>query len=278
CNHHPVPYCLLLPFSILAQFISHPNIVRLLNDMETEHYLCLLLEYVPGGELFDLVERMHENDDKEGEGDDTDKGMDEATVRRLFLQLVDAVEWLHERNVVHRDLKLENVLVTDRTNPSTTNLKLTDFGLARVIDPANPTLTTRCGSEEYAAPEIIKNQGYDGRRTDVWALGIILYAMLVGELPFTYAPERGEKVSHLFYKVMKAEVKWPRAKDTPRKEGKERVRGVSDEAKEVVERILVRDPEKRIKLNELRGLRWFRETEPKQVVGVVGGADNLEAA
>lgn len=70
--------------------------------METEHHLCLVLEYVPGGELFDLVERMHEGNDN--------KGVDEALVKRLFLQLVDAVQWLHENNVVHRDLKLESKL------------------------------------------------------------------------------------------------------------------------------------------------------------------------
>lgn len=155
---------------------------------------------------------------------------------------------------------LIDILVNNPTDRSITQLKITDFGLARIIDPANPTLTTRCGSEEYAAPEIIRNQGYDGRNTDVWALGVILYAMLVGELPFTYAPERGEKVSHLFYKIMKAEVKWPKTN----MEGAEAVKGkgkgmISEEAKEVVAEILVRDPERRIKLRDLPSLKWFRE-------------------
>lgn len=132
-------------------------------------------------------------------------------------------------------------------------IKVTDFGLARVIDPASPILTTRCGSEEYAAPEIVQSLGYDGRRTDTWALGIILYALLVGYLPFMYNPARGEKVSHLFYRIITAEVKWP-AEWNQHPE-----RAVSKEAREVVEKILVRNPEKRILLDDIEKLAWFQQ-------------------
>lgn len=125
------------------------------------------------------------------------------------------------------------------------HLKITDFGLARVVDPNEPTLTTRCGSEEYAAPEIVQSLGYDGRLTDTWSIGIILYAMLVGYLPFTYNPNKGEKISHLFHRIVTAQVKWPTSDN------------ISAKAKQVVESILVRQPAKRIRLNEIEKLPWF---------------------
>ena len=126
-------------------------------------------------------------------------------------------------------------------------LKITDFGLARVVDPESPLLTTRCGSEEYAAPEILQGKGYDGKKTDTWALGIILYALLVGYLPFRYDVRKQEKVSQLFYRIVKAEVKWPT----------DDLSEISAEAKFVVSRILERNPEKRIHINDIEHLPWF---------------------
>ena len=126
-------------------------------------------------------------------------------------------------------------------------LKITDFGLARVVDPESPLLTTRCGSEEYAAPEILQGKEYDGKKTDTWALGIILYALLVGYLPFRYDVRKQEKVSQLFYRIVKAEVKWPT----------DDLSEISSEAKFVVSRILERNPEKRIHINDIEHLPWF---------------------
>ncbi|KAI9027307.1 kinase-like domain-containing protein [Phycomyces nitens] len=229
----------------VLKVIDHPNIVRLEATMETEHILCIVLEYIEGGELFDLVQKLHQ--DKQGP-------LDEELVKSIFLQLVSVVRWLHEHNIVHRDLKLENVLIRydDDNQPI---LKVTDFGLARVVDPQGPQLQTRCGSEEYAAPEIVQSLGYDGRLTDTWALGVILYGLLVGYLPFRYQPSRGEKVSQLFYRIVKAQVKWP-AEWTD--DGSV---GVSLEAREVVEKILVRKPEGRILLKDIECLAWFAGTE-----------------
>jgi serine/threonine protein kinase len=115
------------------------------------------------------------------------------------------------------------------------------------VDPQSPLLTTRCGSEEYAAPEIIQQskQGYDGRKTDTWSLGVILYALLVGYLPFRYDPLKHERVSKLFYRIVRAEVKWPN--DIK----------ISQEAKDVVKKILERNPEKRITTDQIEGLPWF---------------------
>ncbi|KZV89054.1 kinase-like protein, partial [Exidia glandulosa HHB12029] len=95
--------------------------------------------------------------------------------KRIFGELASAVAWMHSVNVVHRDIKLES------TYASTALVKLADFGLARFVDPAHPRLTTRCGSEAYAAPELLlsgsRYRGYDPRLTDAWALGVVLYAL-----------------------------------------------------------------------------------------------------
>ncbi|KAG1146867.1 hypothetical protein G6F37_004481 [Rhizopus arrhizus] len=162
----------------VLKYIYHTNIVRLEATMETEQFICIVLEYVEGGELFDLVQKMHYQSRL------ARQKVDETTIKNLFLQLVKAVKWLHEHHIVHRDLKLENILIHKEDEQIV--LKITDFGLARVVDPESPLLTTRCGSEEYAAPEILQGKGYDGKKTDTWALGIILYALLVGYLPFRY--------------------------------------------------------------------------------------------
>ncbi|KAG2203615.1 hypothetical protein INT47_011709 [Mucor saturninus] len=222
----------------VLKFIDHPNIVHLEATMETEHMMCIVLEYVEGGELFDFVQKMHQET----------TSVDEEKVKKVFLQVLNAVKWLHGHNIVHRDLKLENILIQKKDNDEI--LKITDFGLARVVDPESPLLTTRCGSEEYAAPEIIQQSkdGYDGRKTDTWSLGIILYALLVGYLPFRYDPRKNERVSQLFYRIVRAEVKWPA--DTQ----------ISPEAKHVVRSILERNPDKRISIHQIEDLPWFQTT------------------
>ncbi|KAG1211488.1 hypothetical protein G6F35_010479 [Rhizopus arrhizus] len=223
----------------ILKYIYHTNIVRLEATMETEQFICIVLEYVEGGELFDLVQKMHYQSRL------ARQKVDETTIKNLFLQLVKAVKWLHEHHIVHRDLKLENILIHKENEQIV--LKITDFGLARVVDPESPLLTTRCGSEEYAAPEILQGKGYDGKKTDTWALGIILYALLVGYLPFRYDVRKQEKVSQLFYRIVKAEVKWPT----------DDLSEISAEAKFVVSRILERNPEKRIHINDIEHLPWF---------------------
>ncbi|CDH52500.1 cbl-interacting serine threonine-protein kinase16 [Lichtheimia corymbifera JMRC:FSU:9682] len=225
----------------VLKFIDHPSIVHLEATMETEQHLCIVMEYAQGGELFDFVQKMHQSR----------KPVDEELIRRIFTELLHVVLWLHEHNIVHRDLKLENILI-HMDKDGHPRLKVTDFGLARVIDPTAPILTTRCGSEEYAAPEIVQSMGYDGRRTDTWAVGIILYALLVGYLPFMYNPARGEKVSHLYYRIVSAEYRWPSADWQQHPE-----RTISTEARQVVERILKRQPDKRINLADIETLPWF---------------------
>ncbi|KAF9972473.1 hypothetical protein BGZ73_004418 [Actinomortierella ambigua] len=167
--------------SELLQSIHHPNIIGFRGLVETSIQTCIVLDYAPGGELFEYVinNRVQAS---------------ELDLQCIFSQIVDAVDYLHARNVVHRDLKLENVVLVPRpATPLRPIIKLTDFGLARVIEEDSPLLTTRCGSEDYAAPEIILGQPYDGREADIWSLGVILYALLVGFLPFNQDASIGRK-------------------------------------------------------------------------------------
>ncbi|KAI8074577.1 kinase-like domain-containing protein [Gongronella butleri] len=221
----------------VLKFIDHPNIIHIEATMETEHSLCIILEYARGIELFDFVQQIHASAEP----------VNEQLIRSIFCQLIHVVQWLHQHNIVHRDIKLENILI-DFDAQGAPQLKLTDFGLARVIDPASPLLQTRCGSEEYAAPEIVQSKGYDGRLTDTWALGIVLYAMLVGHLPFSFDASRGERVTQLFYRIVRAQVKWPKQWDPTHLAS----------ARLVVEKILVRQPELRIRLDQIEQLDWFQ--------------------
>ncbi|KAF9952556.1 hypothetical protein BGZ72_006136 [Mortierella alpina] len=167
--------------SDLLKSIHHPNIIGFREVVETSLQMCIVLDYASGGELFEFVA------DKRAMASEQD-------MQYIFAQIVDAVNYLHQHDTVHRDLKLENVLLEPRKGaPLRPRVKLTDFGLAKVIEQEAPLLTTRCGSEDYAAPEIILGQPYDGREADIWSLGVLLYALLVGFLPFNMRPGMSRK-------------------------------------------------------------------------------------
>ncbi|RGB42124.1 kinase-like domain-containing protein [Rhizophagus diaphanus] len=222
----------------ILKYVDHPNIVKLLDTVETSTHYCLVLEYVSGGELFDYVNDHYENSNE-----------DES--KRIFIQLVNILEYLHENNIVHRDLKLENILI-DSSNQSSNGpiIKLTDFGLAKFIDKS-PILTARCGSEEYAAPELMSGKHYDGRKTDLWSLGVILYALLVGYLPFNL--EAGQTRRQFFSRILRADFTFPNSeKETGRKSM------ISNEAKDLVKKILQVNPQKRLSLNEIKNHSWLK--------------------
>ncbi|KAI5118085.1 hypothetical protein M0805_007735 [Coniferiporia weirii] len=206
----------------VLRHIAHPSIVAYLHSFTTATHHCLVLEHVAGGELFELV-----NSDVQY------ARVTEPAVRRMWGELCRAVGWMHGVSLVHRDIKLENILLTRnifaRGEPlpplHTPLIKLTDFGLSRFVDPAAPLLSTRCGSESYAAPELVLGAGtgaravrqnsgsesdasgsasasahahahaqdaprgyYDGRQTDAWACGVVLYALATRQLPFDAPP------------------------------------------------------------------------------------------
>ncbi|KAA8905725.1 hypothetical protein DIURU_001387 [Diutina rugosa] len=146
--------------------LKHRNIVSLYEVIKTENHIWLVLEYCAGGELF-----YHIYDHKRLSADHA---------RSLFFQIVLAVKYVHSLNLSHRDLKLENILFADVKR---TKVKLSDFGFVREVQPRQQ-LQTICGTSVYMAPEMVQGAKYSGFAVDIWALGIILYTMVYGELPF----------------------------------------------------------------------------------------------
>lgn len=169
--------------------LSHPTLIQLKAFDTSEQEALIVLNYCPGGDLFDLASGHREL-------------LTPPIVQRVFAELVAAISYLHSLWIVHRDVKLENVLlnipaaaladISDPFNHPYPLITLTDLGLSRTIPrpPERPELKTRCGSEDYAAPEILLGSPYDGRQTDAWALGVLTYALMEGRLPFDPPPVR----------------------------------------------------------------------------------------
>ncbi|EGG09854.1 uncharacterized protein MELLADRAFT_74356 [Melampsora larici-populina 98AG31] len=231
----------------VLQHIRHPLLIGMKAAFETVDTLhtVLVLEHVGGGELFDLVGRAHAS-------------FTDEFVERSMGELVAAIGWMHQLGLVHRDIKLENIILTrplfvdgsiELPPKSEPMIKLTDFGLSRFIDLEGSLLSTRCGSEEYAAPELILGKAYDGRKTDVWALGVVGYALVVGRLPFG-----GNSRRQMLVKIAKGSYEWP-----SEEEGEKGKMKGGDGIKSLVEKMLVREAERRIRIEELEGFEEFKE-------------------
>jgi BR serine/threonine kinase len=147
----------------LMKIVNHPNILRLIDVFESPNHLFIVLEYAEHGELFDyLVARG---------------SLAEAEALDFLRQITFGLEYLHSHGICHRDLKPENILLDSKNR-----VKIADFGFARWV--RRDIAETSCGSPHYAAPEVIRGIQYDGRKADIWSLGVILYALLAGYLPF----------------------------------------------------------------------------------------------
>ncbi|KAK3297211.1 kinase-like domain-containing protein [Chaetomium fimeti] len=184
----------------IMQSVRHPSLVNLKAWNIEPSRAILVLSYHPGGDLFDVATRHRDL-------------LTPSLIRRIFSELVGAVAYLHAQNIVHRDIKLENVLInlppselspeTDWTTYPYSVATLTDLGLSRRIAP-DEKLETRCGSDDYAAPEVIMGQPYDGRATDAWSLGVLLYALLEARLPFDPPPAGPQGVDHAMQMRMRS--------------------------------------------------------------------------
>ena len=211
----------------ILRLFMHPHIIRLYEVLETPHDIYVIMEYVKSGELFDYI---------------VEKGrLGENEARHFFQQIVSGVEYCHRNMVVHRDLKPENLLLDAKSN-----VKIADFGLSNVMRDGH-FLKTSCGSPNYAAPEVISGKLYSGPEVDVWSCGVILYALLCGSLPFD-----DESIPNLFKKIKGGIYNLPSH--------------LSPGARDLIARMLLVDPLKRITISEIRTHPWFVVHLPRYLV------------
>ncbi|XP_053187459.1 serine/threonine-protein kinase DCLK1a isoform X1 [Scomber japonicus] len=167
--------------------VKHPNIVLLIEEVDTYNELYLVMELVKGGDLFDAITSANRYTERDASG--------------MLYNLVNAIKYLHSLNIVHRDIKPENLLVYEHADGSK-SLKLGDFGLATVVDGP---LYTVCGTPTYVAPEIISETGY-GLKVDIWAAGVITYILLCGFPPFRGSSDDQEV---LFDQILMGQLEFP---------------------------------------------------------------------
>ncbi|XP_041710934.1 MAP/microtubule affinity-regulating kinase 3 isoform X11 [Coregonus clupeaformis] len=202
----------------IMKILNHPNIVKLFEVIETERTLYLVMEYASGGEVFDYLVAHGRMKEKEA--------------RAKFRQIVSAVQYCHQKHIVHRDLKAENLLLD-----ADMNIKIADFGFSNEFTMGNK-LDTFCGSPPYAAPELFQGKKYDGPEVDVWSLGVILYTLVSGSLPFD-----GQNLKELRERVLRGKYRIPFY--------------MSTDCENLLKRFLVLNPAKRGTLEEIMKDRWI---------------------
>lgn len=200
--------------------LLHQNICKLYQVIETEDYYFIIMEYCSGGELFDhIVEKSR---------------LTESEARKFFRQIISAVAYLHSLGYAHRDIKPENVLLDENQN-----LKLIDFGLCAKPDGGMKShLYTSCGSPTYAAPELIMGDKYLGSEIDIWSLGVLLYALLCGFLPFD-----DSRIENLYKKILDGDYDEPE--------------WLSQSSRRLIRAMLQTDPKKRINIKDLCSHPWI---------------------
>ena len=201
--------------------LRHPNIVHLYSVIETEEKIYLIMEYAKGKELFDYIVNK--------------KKLSENESCLFFQQIISGIEYLHKIKYVHRDIKPENLLINEETK----ELKIVDFGLSNIYkNPNKDLLSSACGSPSYAAPEMLNEEKYRAPPVDIWSSGIVLYAMICGYLPFD-----DDDNDILYDKICKGKFEIPNH--------------VSEKAKDLLNKILVTDPKKRLTINQIKKHPWF---------------------
>ncbi|XP_078191953.1 MAP/microtubule affinity-regulating kinase 3 isoform X21 [Callithrix jacchus] len=202
----------------IMKILNHPNIVKLFEVIETEKTLYLIMEYASGGEVFDYLVAHGRMKEKEA--------------RAKFRQIVSAVQYCHQKRIVHRDLKAENLLLD-----ADMNIKIADFGFSNEFTVGSK-LDTFCGSPPYAAPELFQGKKYDGPEVDVWSLGVILYTLVSGSLPFD-----GQNLKELRERVLRGKYRIPFY--------------MSTDCENLLKRFLVLNPIKRGTLEQIMKDRWI---------------------
>ena len=225
----------------LMKKLNHPNITKILELFEDKEYILIIMEYINGGNLFSFLKKRRK--------------VSEKTAKFLYRQIILGLKYIHSHNIVHRDIKLENILI-DLNN----NIKICDFGIGRVLSSPEQLLFDQCGTPMYIAPEILlssKDNGYKGFPVDIWSIGIALYILLSGSLPFNF--KNGKSVSieesennennnnseELQFSIINSEPKY--------------IENISDEARDLLKGLLNKNPEKRLNCDEILAHPWLKD-------------------
>ncbi|XP_041416826.1 serine/threonine-protein kinase BRSK2 isoform X1 [Xenopus laevis] len=215
----------------ILKLIEHPHVLKLHDVYENKKYLYLILEHVSGGELFDYLVKKGRLTPKEA--------------RKFFRQIISALDFCHSHSICHRDLKPENLLLDEKNN-----IRIADFGMAS-LQVGDSLLETSCGSPHYACPEVIRGEKYDGRKADIWSCGVILFALLVGALPFD-----DDNLRQLLEKVKRGVFHMPHF--------------IPPDCQNLLCGMIEVDPTKRLTLEAIQKHTWYiggkNEPEPEQAV------------
>ena len=207
-----------LETTIMKTLSKSNNIVKIFETYETKKHYCIVMEYICAGDLLSYIKKRGK--------------LTEQVAKFIFKQIVLSLQYIHSHNIVHRDIKLDNILI-DLDN----NIKICDFGVSKIIKKGESMLE-QCGTPAYIAPEILLNHGYEGFGVDIWSAGVVLYAMLGGTVPF-----KGNNINELHDLIIKGEFK-------PLKE-------ISPEATHLIKNILEVDPKKRITTKDILVHPWL---------------------
>ena len=208
----------------VLRYLNSPNIMKLYKVIHTQHYLYLVMEYIDGISLLDVIQ----NDPK--------KRINESRCKKLFYQIVKAISYCQSKNICHRDIKLENILVQKNDI-----IKIIDFGFA-IKCRKNQYQKLLCGTLCYMPPEIVNRKEYNPFYSDIWSLGVLLYAMLFGIFPF-----RGDNDEIIMDLINENDLTFPEDEDIC----------VSEDVKDLLKGIFVTEPCKRLKPDEILEHRWF---------------------
>lgn len=200
--------------------IRHSNIIRLLEVFESQKHILLVMEYANGGDLLHFVRNVGK--------------LPEYDTKHIFRQILYGLAHCHCRSVMHRDIKLDNILLD-----SNSNIKICDFGIAKIIS-RGVKVKEQCGTPAYMAPEIMNEDGYETFYPDFWSLGVLLYAMLFGTVPF-----KANNMEELHMLIKRGEFDFPPE--------------ASPEAKNLISGLIVVNPKKRLTLPEILSHAWLKE-------------------
>ncbi|XP_037582772.1 LOW QUALITY PROTEIN: serine/threonine-protein kinase par-1-like [Dermacentor silvarum] len=215
--------------------IQHPYIIHIYEVFENKDKIVLVMQYASGGELYDYVSERKELTSEEA--------------RRIFRQVASAVYYCHKNKICHRDLKLENILLDEKGNA-----KIADFGLSNVYDERH-FLSTFCGSPLYASPEIVKGTPYYGPEVDCWSLGVLLYTLVYGAMPFD-----GSNFKRLVRQISEADYYEPKRKS---------------DASGLIRRLLTVDPAKRATVIDICQDRWVNQGFDHSLLQLAEDMSNL---